>query len=139
MLERYLELHTAITTTLCLLNQSLLCIVGEELGVITEMIDALKPYELATSELSGDEYTSVSKVIPLIHHLQALCSTQVENNNLSCLLSIQLSRRFTGIENSYVLGHWLYHAFVIHPTRPYGSRKLPCHIPFPYSIISIPY
>ncbi len=67
MLERYLELHTAITTILCLLNQnvmSLMCTVGEELGVITEMIDALKPYELATRELSGDKYTSVSKLFP---------------------------------------------------------------------------
>ena len=103
MLERYLVLHTAVTTTLCLLNQNVMCIMGEELGVISEMIDALKPYELATRELSSDKYTSVSKVIPLVHQLQSLCSTQVDNNTLSRLLSIQLSRRFTGIENSYVL------------------------------------
>ena len=103
MLERYIELHPAVTTSLCLLSRNNLCISTEKLDIVAMIVEALRPFELATRELSADKYTSVSKVIPLIHQLQSLCSEKAETNSLSRLLSRELVRRFTGIENSYVL------------------------------------
>ena len=103
MLERYIELHSAVTPSLCLLSRNNLCISSENLDVLSTIVEALKPFELATRELSADQYTSVSKVIPLIHQLQSVCSEKADTNYLCRLLSRELSHRFTGIENSFVL------------------------------------
>ena len=103
MFERYIEQHTAITTALCLLNQNSLCISNDELEVIKAMIMALKPFEIATRELSCEKHVSVSKVIPLIWQLQGVCSSSVESNSFSRQLNSELRNRFTGLEKSYVL------------------------------------
>ena len=72
MLERYIEQHCAITTTLCLLNQNSMCITNDELKIAEAMIKSLKPFEAATRELCTEKYLSISKVIPIVRQLQGV-------------------------------------------------------------------
>ncbi len=54
-----------VTTALCLLGKSDLCFTNKERAVIHLTIEALKPFEEATREVSAEKHISISKVIPL--------------------------------------------------------------------------
>lgn len=53
MLERLQEQMDPVTTALCLLGKSELCFTNEEQSVIHLTIEALKPFEEATREVSA--------------------------------------------------------------------------------------
>ena len=60
MFERLIEQHKAVTTTLCLLDKSDLCLSSEEIKCMKTAVSLLKPFEAATREVSGDSYVTVS-------------------------------------------------------------------------------
>jgi hypothetical protein len=70
MLERIFEQFDAITTALCLLNHNDLCLQAKDKHTISAALDLLKPFFEATEEISGEEYVSVSMIIPLTKLLQ---------------------------------------------------------------------
>ncbi len=64
MLERLHEQMDPVTTALCLLGKSDLCFTNEERSVIHLTIEALKPFEEATREVSAEKHISISKSFP---------------------------------------------------------------------------
>ena len=79
-----------------------MCITSDEVKIAEMIVEALTPFEIATRELCGEKYLSVSKVIPIERQLQAVCRRQA-NSPLAERLASELRSRFTGIKNSYVL------------------------------------
>ena len=75
MWERLSVQKEAVTTVLCLLGTSSLCLSSEKWSVISLSIDALRPFEEATREISTEKHVSVSKVIPLASLLLRAIST----------------------------------------------------------------
>ena len=70
MLERYLEQEEAVRTTLCMMDRNDLLIPSEKNSEPLEMVDVLRPFEVATREMSGEKYVCSSKIIPQ----QKLCN-----------------------------------------------------------------
>ena len=70
--EGLIEQHEAVTTTLCLLNKNSLCLDSEDVGAMKNAVTLLKSFEAATREMSGDQYLTISKLIPLARSLQQL-------------------------------------------------------------------
>lgn len=69
----------------------------------------LKPFQVVTTEMSGDKYVTVSKVIMLAHGLSSACTkikatvtTQLANELVDTLLA-DLHARFGGSESNMVL------------------------------------
>ncbi|XP_041846931.1 E3 SUMO-protein ligase ZBED1-like [Melanotaenia boesemani] len=104
MLERLHKQREAVTTALCLLGKSSLCLNDEEFSMIHLTAKALRPYEEVTREVSPEEYVSVSKVIPLVSLLhRAAAATEHQGSSLSAELGLQIQCRFHGIETCYSL------------------------------------
>lgn len=104
MLERLCEQNEAVTTALCLLGRNAMCLNEGELSLIKQTVDALRPFEEVTREVSAEKYVSVSKVIPLvslIHRAVAACERQ--GSSLATQLAQQCQRRFRGIESIHCL------------------------------------
>ena len=98
MLERILEQHDAVTTTLCLQSKSEMCLTDEDLKLTKEVLDVLKPFEIATVEMSADKYVSISKVIPIARSLQRVTVGSSATFPLKQELIAQMQRRFVNIE-----------------------------------------
>lgn len=104
MWERLLEQKEAVTTVLCLLGKSSLCLNEEQWSVISLSIDALRPFEEATREVSTEKHVSVSKVIPLVSVLLRTASaSERQGSKLAAELSAQCHHRFRSIETFYGL------------------------------------
>lgn len=104
MLDRLYEQQQAVVTVLCLLGKNTLCFSKEEWSHISQAIEALKPFEEATREMSGEQYLTISKVIPLVCLLQkAATSAGQKGNTLASLLAMQCKRRFQNIEHNHTL------------------------------------
>ncbi|MGH0159335.1 UNVERIFIED_CONTAM: hypothetical protein FKN15_045766 [Acipenser sinensis] len=104
MLERLHEQREAVTTALCLLGKNTLCLSNEELSMIHLTIEALRPFEEATREVSAEKHVSVSKVIPLVSLLlRAAAATERQGSCLATELALQCQRRFCVIETFHSL------------------------------------
>ncbi|XP_060760348.1 zinc finger BED domain-containing protein 4-like [Neoarius graeffei] len=66
MFERLYEQKEAVTTVLCLLGKSSLCLSEEDWSMVCLSLDALRPFEDVTREISSEKHVSVSNVIPLV-------------------------------------------------------------------------
>ena len=103
MFERLMEQHEAVTTTLCLLDKSDLCLSSEEIECMKSAVSLLKPFEAATREVSGDSYVTVSKLIPLARSLQQLTVGTSTTTKLGDYLCLQMRRRFLNMESHHIL------------------------------------
>ena len=91
MFERIIEQHETVTTTLCLSNRNDLCLSLSEMEVLRAAVAVLKPFERTTTEISADQYISISKVIPLAKSLQHLTSESThKDTTLASELTVQL-------------------------------------------------
>lgn len=88
-----IEQHEAVTTTLCLLDKSNLCLSVEDIEAMKTAVTLHKPYEAATREMSADQYLTISKVIPLARSLQQL-TAGATNSTLCDGLCLQMHRQF---------------------------------------------
>ena len=103
MLQRYLEQHEAIKTTLCLLDRSDLIIPTPHNSALEEAVKILGPFENVTRELSSDKYTSVSKIVPISQCLQRLVSNEMTTRPLAVYLVTEMKGRFLGMEANKIL------------------------------------
>ncbi|GFO47760.1 Zinc finger bed domain-containing protein 1 [Plakobranchus ocellatus] len=94
MLERYLELHTQVTTALCLSGRSNLCLGSETVDLIRLWIPDLKPFEVVTKEISVEKTTTTAKIIPIIQLLHEALTTNGSASRLAQELQKQLRARF---------------------------------------------
>ena len=86
---------------LCLLGQNHLCLATEDEEKIQNALTQLKPFLEATENISGEEYVSVSLIVPLAKLLQQ--QYRSSDNTLGTCLSSELCRRFSSIETPYVM------------------------------------
>lgn len=98
MWERLYEQQQAVTTALCLLGKNNFSLEDEDWTTVKETLDALKPSEEATREVSADQYVTISKIIPLVGLLQRSAGGQI-NNPLASHLLAQYRRRLQNTEN----------------------------------------
>lgn len=70
MLQRLLEVHDPLTVALSRTSRAPAALTADEILIIKEAVSLLKPFEEATTKLSGDTYVSVSLIIPVIVDLQ---------------------------------------------------------------------
>lgn len=102
MFERIVSQHEAITTTPCLLDKPQMCLSTDERDTILEAITLLKPFLQATEQVSGEQYISISLIIPLTRLLLHSC-TQGPNTVLQQNLVQEMNKRFNRIEQRYTL------------------------------------
>ena len=103
MLERIVEQNQAVTTTLCLMDRTDLILDSKDIEVMKEALKLLKPFEVATRELSEEEHVSVSKIIPLCHSLLHFTSANATSSiQLLDSLAASLRRRFSCVETLHV-------------------------------------
>jgi len=66
MLERLVELKEPLTYTMLSLKDGPIMLNAQEWEVIEDIIPILKPFEVMTTELSGENYPTLAMVIPLV-------------------------------------------------------------------------
>ena len=98
-MEEYREGKVA----LCSLDREDLSISVSDVKILEEAINLLKLFEEVTHELSSDQYTSLSKVVPLARSLQRLISQCKASLSLKQELSSNMARRFTDFKANCVL------------------------------------
>lgn len=99
MLERLFEQNEAVTKALCLLKKRELCLDTEELSLINQTLDTLRPLVEVTQEVSSEKQGSASKVIPLLSLLhRAVAACEHQGSYLATQLAQQCQQRFKGIE-----------------------------------------
>lgn len=80
---------------------------GNELDIIKEIIELLKPFETITKELCAENYVTVSKVIPLISCVRDVLHTKTPRNNFTVKLKYefeqQIAKRFNRLEHHSIL------------------------------------
>jgi hypothetical protein len=62
MFERIIEQFESVTTVLCLIGRNDICLTNKELAVTKKAVCALKPFFVATEEMSTEKHVGVSKV-----------------------------------------------------------------------------
>lgn len=65
MLGRFMELYSTIGAILLSRSDAPPMITSSEVGSLREIVQLLQPFERLTKEISGQNYVTVSKVIPL--------------------------------------------------------------------------
>lgn len=69
MIERFISCSNHIASVLINIRRAPIMLSASEIDIAKEMILVLKPFEIATRELCGENYITGSKVIPLINCL----------------------------------------------------------------------
>ncbi|XP_063931369.1 zinc finger BED domain-containing protein 4-like [Zophobas morio] len=97
MLKRFLELAPLISIIL-FDNQNIKMIDQENIAILKELILVLAPFEAMTVEMSGQNYVTSSKVIPIVHCLKlTLDKVEVSTNVVKQILNKlkeEVARRF---------------------------------------------
>ena len=102
-MERVHEQFAAVTTALCLVGQKDLCLAPEDKHTIENALISLKPFLHATEAISGQNYVSVSLIVPLAKELQLQYSRVAsQTSSLGIVLSRELRNRFVSIETAYI-------------------------------------
>ena len=101
MFQQYLEQHNAITTTLCLLDKKDLCL--DNIELMQDAVGLLASFKSVTTEVSGEAYVSLSKVIPLVRSLQKLTISSTSKSQLRDKLIANIAYRFGTVENNHLL------------------------------------
>lgn len=70
MIERLLDIKNPLSATMSSLPRAPnYCLNACEWELILDCIHILKPFEIMTAELSGENYVTISSIIPLIRGL----------------------------------------------------------------------
>ncbi|GFR68259.1 zinc finger BED domain-containing protein 4 [Elysia marginata] len=109
MMQKMVGQYEAVNTVLCLLGKDDMCLCDDEVELIREMIQILSPFQAAVEELCTEEYTCVSKLIPLASLLQQVTASSLiadEEGALADLKSALISEmhhHFSNLENNPLL------------------------------------
>lgn len=97
MIERFVELESAISGTLGLLDNPTDGLTLDEWKVTKELCTVLRPFEEATKAVSGDKYMTASMVIVLSEGLKNVCN-QLQNESLQTRVNIVINRLLSGMQ-----------------------------------------
>uniref|UniRef100_A0A0B6ZS58 BED-type domain-containing protein n=1 Tax=Arion vulgaris TaxID=1028688 RepID=A0A0B6ZS58_9EUPU len=108
MFERMVEQFEAVNTVLCFLGKDHMCLCDDEVEMIRSVIEVLRPFEAATKELCTEQYTYMSKVIPIATLLQQVTSAGIATlpgpqSALKNALITHMQTHFSSVENNYKL------------------------------------
>ena len=104
MLDRYITQHQEITTVLCTAGKPKMCLGNDEedgrdeIDMVKEIVLTLKPFKEATTELSAEKFTTISKVLPMIQILKKTVANKT-GHTLATQLDESLEQRFSQLEN----------------------------------------
>ena len=101
MLESYKKQQMAISTVLCQRGKPQMCLDGEETEKLDNIVNVLAFYFETTKEVSGEKYSTSSKVIPLVRQLKRL--TGANKTTLARRLDEQLLHYFDDLEDQEAL------------------------------------
>jgi len=107
MIERLLTIKIPLTASMSSLPRAPNCLNASEWEVISDCIKILKPFENITSELSGENYPTLSLVIPLIRGLQYMLKnlrteTTIGNEFKNKLIDV-VGRRLGNLEKNKIV------------------------------------
>ncbi|GFR84459.1 zinc finger BED domain-containing protein 4 [Elysia marginata] len=102
MFERYLKLHKEVTTALCLVGKKDMCLEEVDMVHMKEAVDALQPFAMATTEMSGEKFTTLSFVVPMVQMLHECLCEFSSTNPVSSQLQAQLRKRFPSPETAFI-------------------------------------
>ena len=108
MFVRMVEQYEAVNTVLCFLSKDNMCLCDDEVELMRNIIEVLKPFQAATEEICSSGYTFMSKVIPIATLLQQVTASSLDpslgvQSALKAALIQQMQQHFSGLENTYSL------------------------------------
>ncbi|XP_050725201.1 E3 SUMO-protein ligase ZBED1-like [Eriocheir sinensis] len=112
MMQQFVEQNHLIAMALCLMGRNDLCLNTEELELVINTLTVLEPFEEATKEMVAEEFTPLSKVLPIVKGLQDYMHSSADKNDhklyttfpLGVELLQQMTRRFHNLEGSIFMG-----------------------------------
>ncbi|CAG9827342.1 unnamed protein product [Diabrotica balteata] len=107
MLERFVELSSLVSEILLSKPHAPAMLTAVEILQVKEVICLLRPLEYITREASGEEYITISKIIPML----ACVSNQLDMinldlplaDNLKSKIKTELKKRFSKIEYNHAI------------------------------------
>ena len=107
MIERFTTLYRFVSLVAVNCDNTAINIIKCELSCLKEVIDLLRPFDEATSDISGENYVTASKVLPLIkilnENLEQVTVVCEESVRLKAILKTNLKKRFDNFEQKQVL------------------------------------
>ena len=97
MLERFSNLYKSAIRGLADHMRHDLQLSRTDLDLIFTAVEALRPFEEATREMSGENFTTIAKVIPMVRGLKEQMSINLKKRNcpMAKELQAQLQQRFS--------------------------------------------
>ncbi|KAL4126619.1 hypothetical protein QTP88_010831 [Uroleucon formosanum] len=107
MIERLIDITTPLSATMSSLPRAPDYLNASEWEIILDCIHILKPFETMTAELSGENYVTISSIIPLIRGLQHIFkNVPIENTIGEAFKNILIdvvSRRLGNLETNKIV------------------------------------
>lgn len=107
MVQRFLELLTVVSQILIYDNSSPEMPTSSEIADLRQLESLLTPYEYATTEISGEKYVTISKIIPMVNcltsHLNSFEASSSSVKAVKKALESEMTKRFGKIEENHRL------------------------------------
>ena len=105
MIERFLLLSKPVSTVLLNLRGSPQMICADDIQVLQEFLDLLKPIEQITREMSAEEHVTCSKIIPIIKCLAAALNKKTPETVIGMVLQDNLKNECSSRFDNYSEKH----------------------------------
>lgn len=106
MVERFILMSSTIGSILINHPNSPQMLQANEIVVLKEFENILKPFQKVTEEMSGEKYVTASKAIPIIKCLRTLLDTITPTSDLAIhlknYLQTELNKRFDNIQKVHL-------------------------------------
>ncbi|KAF2886708.1 hypothetical protein ILUMI_19465 [Ignelater luminosus] len=103
MIERFLEQVSTIGAILLCRSDAPPMLTSSEIGCLREIVQLIQPFERLTKEISGHNYVTVSKVIPLVSCLRGMLENFPPTFEAAISLKIEIQKeaikRFDKLEH----------------------------------------
>lgn len=106
-LERFVELSEIIAPILLKYPKAPTMLTAQQLEFIKDLINILRPLEVITKEISGEDYVTASKIIPIVSCLTETYNTMKNSTDIGVktrtLIVDGLKKRFGNVEQVHLL------------------------------------
>ncbi|KAG5869431.1 hypothetical protein JTB14_003123 [Gonioctena quinquepunctata] len=94
MIKRLVEIRTELALAINVCEKVPMNLSAEEYNVLEEFISILEPFEIATNEISGDQYITISLIIPLIRGIVDKLLVLTNSKNEESLMVLNSVKEF---------------------------------------------